>query len=42
MNSKIVVLTEIEKVDVADVDAVVGWMLQSVARALKGERERES
>jgi hypothetical protein len=42
MNSKIVkywmvVLIEREKVDVA-----VGWMLQAAARALLGEKEKES
>jgi hypothetical protein len=37
-----VVLTEKEKANVADVDVVVDCMLQRAAGALVGERERES
>jgi hypothetical protein len=42
IKSRMVMLTEKEKVNVADADVVVDCMLQRAAGALVGERERES
>jgi hypothetical protein len=39
---RMVVLTRKEKVDVTDTDVPMGWMLYPTARAVVGERERES
>jgi hypothetical protein len=41
VKSGIVVLTGRENSDVTDADVTVGWILQSVAGALVGERKRE-
>jgi hypothetical protein len=37
-----VVLTVKEKTDMADIDVVVGWMLQPATGAVVDKRERES
>jgi hypothetical protein len=42
IKSRMMVLTEREKGDMADAYVVVGWMVQPTAGALMGERERES
>jgi hypothetical protein len=38
----LVVLTRREKIDVADVDVIVGWMLYSIVGALVNVRERKN
>jgi hypothetical protein len=42
IKSRMVVLTEKEKANVADVDVAVDCMLQRAVGALVGKRERES
>jgi hypothetical protein len=41
VKSGMVMLAEREKTDVTDVNVIVGWTLQPIARAMVGERERE-
>jgi hypothetical protein len=42
INSEMVVLNRREKIDIANADLAVNWMLQSATRTMVDERKRKS